>query len=293
MSNTPFASLSGGIPNNAQDFAASIIFTVAFAVLIPICIFRLVVKETRTRILIRPLIFCLTQAVAYGMRAAIANGSTSTGIYEASEILLLAGFSAICEPIPALLTRVAGKYSKGASQHAENRLQQRVLLLCRLAITVALILGIVASTDISANESQSTMNSIKQYRIANAALIIGAISTSAIIAVNLISARLLQIRAVVVLVIQCALLIITAAYKLGSTLDRPANFSRSGKIVFYILTGAVEWLATLIFFAVNINQFFPPRITRASETSIAHEQNDKTIAVSLPGTRDEPSKEYV
>ncbi|GAA93711.1 hypothetical protein E5Q_00357, partial [Mixia osmundae IAM 14324] len=48
--------------------------------------------------------------------------------------------------------------------------------------------------------------------------------------------------------------IITTSYKLGSTLDPPGKTSRSGKIVFYILIGVMDWLITLIFFAVNINQ---------------------------------------
>ncbi|GAA99795.1 hypothetical protein E5Q_06498, partial [Mixia osmundae IAM 14324] len=205
MSNT-FPSLSGGIPNKTQDFAASIVFAIAFAALIPAGIARLVSKDSRTFILIRPFIFCITQDAAYGMRAALANGNSSTGVYIASEILLLGGFSAICKPIPALLTRVAGKCQKRSFQHADNKIQQHILLFCRLVVILAGIFSVIASTKISGNESQSTANSIEHYRIANAALIIGAISVSALIAVNLIQAGLLQILAVVVIVIQCGLL---------------------------------------------------------------------------------------
>lgn len=66
------------------DSSQSIVFIVAFALLIPVGIWRFAVKSTRTPVLIRPLIFCVLRVATYVVRAMMANGSYSIGIISAA-----------------------------------------------------------------------------------------------------------------------------------------------------------------------------------------------------------------
>jgi len=260
-SSDSFPALSGGIPTKSQDLAASIIFTIAFALLLIPAAWRLISSESRSLVLIRPTIFCIAQVVAYGIRAVIANGNDSTQLFEASEILLLAGFILICEPIPALLTRVIGKKPKKGQLPTvplDPRLavHQRVLALLRVALIVALVMGIVAATSISTNESASTEQNIKTYRIVNAALVIVALVGCALVSISIISHGLLEHTAIIFLLVQSVLIIITAAYKLENVLKPAGSFSIGGKIAFYVLNSAVQWFIGANYFVLNLNRYF-------------------------------------
>jgi hypothetical protein len=61
-------------------------------------------------------------------------------------------------------SRVIGKDGDTPFPSQSLQLQRKALTILRIALMVALILGIIAATDISSNESESTMQSIKQYR---------------------------------------------------------------------------------------------------------------------------------
>ncbi|KAF8597659.1 hypothetical protein BDV93DRAFT_562080 [Ceratobasidium sp. AG-I] len=67
-------SITGGIPTKAQDLAPSIIFIIAYACLIPLAIWRLASKASRSTTLIRPAIFVLVRIATYIVRAIQATG---------------------------------------------------------------------------------------------------------------------------------------------------------------------------------------------------------------------------
>ncbi|GFZ51233.1 hypothetical protein JCM24511_08991 [Saitozyma sp. JCM 24511] len=280
-----FPAISGGIPTKSQDLVASTVFTVAYALLLLPAIWRLFSTRSRSIILIRPTIFCGAQAAAYALRAVVANGNDSEKVFEVgtasliesgvsfgvqyteaqfadpsvlqiSEILLLAGFILICEPIPALLTRVIGKEGDGAFPSASRQLQRKGLAILRIALVIALILGILAATDISSNESASTQAAIKHYRTANACLVIGAMAGSAVVAVYVAIEGFITSRAVLWLVIQGVLIVLTAAYKLENTLNPSDPYALKSKVVFYILNAAVQWCIGLWYFTFNLNDLF-------------------------------------
>ena len=77
-----FQNILGGIPSH-DDLAPSIVFTIAFALLLPVVIWRLVRPTTRSLVLIRPLIYILIRIVTFAIRADEANGDTSTGLFSA------------------------------------------------------------------------------------------------------------------------------------------------------------------------------------------------------------------
>ena len=78
---------------------------------------------------------------------------------------------------------VIGKKIKGPWRGPSVALLQRVLAILRVLLIVALIMGILAATNISDHASPSTISNIKTYRTTNAALILAAIVGSAILAV--------------------------------------------------------------------------------------------------------------
>ncbi|KZV90057.1 hypothetical protein EXIGLDRAFT_838083 [Exidia glandulosa HHB12029] len=100
MSSTtsPNTALTGILARKA-DFAPSIVFTIAFAVLLPIGIWRFVSRETRTRQLIQPTIFCLMRIATYIVRAVMANGQLSVGLVAAEMVLLGASALLVIEPL--------------------------------------------------------------------------------------------------------------------------------------------------------------------------------------------------
>jgi hypothetical protein len=63
-------------------------------------------------------------------------------------------------------SRVIGKTAKGGGRFGTmaDAPEKRILAVLRVALVVALILGVVAATDIGTNESPSTIASIKHYR---------------------------------------------------------------------------------------------------------------------------------
>lgn len=99
-------SLVGGIPVKSQDFAAcdfrvspllvanntdsrahrSIIFIVAFVLLIPLALWRIVRKSTRSTVLIRPCIVLVVRIATYAIRAVEANGNYAEGLFIAEQV---------------------------------------------------------------------------------------------------------------------------------------------------------------------------------------------------------------
>ncbi|KAG8694871.1 hypothetical protein FRC11_001903, partial [Ceratobasidium sp. 423] len=67
-------SITGGIPIKSQDLAASIVFIILYVCLIPLAVWRLASRESRTTTMIRPAIFVLVRIATYIMRAVQSNG---------------------------------------------------------------------------------------------------------------------------------------------------------------------------------------------------------------------------
>ncbi|KAL7006481.1 hypothetical protein EMMF5_003902 [Cystobasidiomycetes sp. EMM_F5] len=262
--------LTGGVPLKSQDLAASIIFAAAFAPLLPLAIWRLVKKESRLLVLIRPAVFIQLQIVGYAIRAALSvqdsslTNQPSLALFIVSQVFLLAGSVLICEPIPSLVVRMIGKKQNGVP-HAYER-QSRALRLAQLALLAALVIGIVASIKVSPDDSQDTLNTIIQMRIANAALIIGALGLTIIVALSLIGARVLALNTGL-LAVQAVLIIIFAAYRLHIALHNPDPLAASTKIIFYVFNTLPQWLCCVLYFVFNLKTLYPE-----AELQVARQQ---------------------
>ena len=121
-------------------------------------------------------------------------------------------------------SRVIGKKDDGIWRGASVAFFQRILALLRIALIVALIMGVVAATDISDHGSQSNIRSIKTYRTVNAALIFGAIGGSAVLGIMAQRHNLLPIRAMIMLVTTCSLIVRPSNLHLPMELTRVAHY---------------------------------------------------------------------
>jgi hypothetical protein len=100
-------SILGGIPLPGQDHAASIIFLVAFAILLFGTLFRYTRSATRTTALLRPIAFDLLRIVTYGLRYKQASGDYSVGLFIGTQVMFSLGLLFMGEPVLALLNEAA------------------------------------------------------------------------------------------------------------------------------------------------------------------------------------------
>ncbi|GAA5967832.1 hypothetical protein JCM21900_001786, partial [Sporobolomyces salmonicolor] len=172
--------LTGGVPLKHPDFAASIVFVIAFLLLTPVALFRIIRPASRTTVLARPAIFLVARVGTYVVRAIQANGNYSTGLFIAEQILLLCGFLLLCGPLVSLVKyhTYQGWIPTGQKGSQPFELITRLL---HVALLVAVILGIVVGSEISnAKNNPDTLNTLKDCRWANAIL------STAVIAISIV-----------------------------------------------------------------------------------------------------------
>ncbi|KAB5589574.1 Proteophosphoglycan protein [Ceratobasidium theobromae] len=247
-------SITGGIPIKSQDFAASIIFTIMYICLIPLAGFRFVKKESRSTSMIRPAIFVLVRVATYIMRAVQANGNYSETLFIVEQVFLLAGFPIICD---AILTLLEYHITRTHTSPEQGKVTQRACRLLRLALLIALVLGIIAGTEIGgAINNPNKKNNLRTLRNVNAilclALVIGVIIVVLIAQVH----KSLPVVPTAVLVFMAACLIVAAAYRLASIHTTNPPIARSTKIKFYVLLALMEWVVNATLFSVNARAMF-------------------------------------
>ncbi|KAH7327601.1 hypothetical protein B0J17DRAFT_722602 [Rhizoctonia solani] len=247
-------SITGGIPTKSQDFAASLIFIIAYASLIPLAVWRLASKASRSTTMIRPAIFVLVRTATYIMRAIQSNGNYSEVLFIVEQVFLLAGFPIICEAILSLLeyhiTRIHTSPKQGQTT-------QRVCRLLRLALLAALIVGIVAGTQMSSAITDPSKGSqLRSLRNANAALCLAIVLGVIVVVLFAQFHKNLPVRPTALLIFIAGCLVISGAYRLAliHTINPP--FAISTKVKFYVLLALMEWLVTLTLFAVNARVMF-------------------------------------
>ncbi|EJD38774.1 hypothetical protein AURDEDRAFT_71786 [Auricularia subglabra TFB-10046 SS5] len=86
----------------AHDVTQSILFTILFAVVLPIGIWRYVKRTSRTGTLILPILFCPIRIATYIVRALMAQGDRSNGMIVAEMVLLTAASYFVIEPLITL-----------------------------------------------------------------------------------------------------------------------------------------------------------------------------------------------
>ncbi|GAA6014190.1 hypothetical protein JCM10207_006127 [Rhodosporidiobolus poonsookiae] len=260
--------LTGGIPTRGEDLAASIIFIILFALLIPLAVWRFADRRTRTFTLLRPAIIVLVRVATYIIRAIQANGNYDEGLFIGEQVLLLAGLVPLMEPLVKLVRYHVRRTwvpeppaAEGAAQKKVTTLD-RALRLLDLAVLVALILGIVAGSQTGdAIGDPDAASQLKRYRYATIGLSLFVLGVSILVtcAVHLRSSSDMPLPATLYILALSGLLIIPNIYKLVISVHSTALYGSGLKAGFYLLSALPEWLVCLAFFAFNLNDMFSIR----------------------------------
>ncbi|QRV74436.1 proteophosphoglycan protein [Ceratobasidium sp. AG-Ba] len=284
-------SITGGIPIKSQDLAPSIIFIVAYAILIPLAVFRIVRKESRSTTLIRPAIFIVVRIATYILRALQANGNYAEALFIVEQVFLLAGFPIICEAILSLLESHTTRTHTSSKQ---GQITQRVTRLLRIALLVALIIGIVAGTQYSSALSDpSKLDTLRTLRNVNAglclAIVIGVIVVVLVAQVH----KNLPIQPTILLVFMAGCLVVAGAYRLAMIHTTSPPLSIATKAKFYILLTLMEWLVTATLFAFNVRMLFAEDLAKEKKDAAKRgEQQGQAPYEQVPmGTRS-PNQHY-
>ncbi|KAM6502158.1 hypothetical protein JOM56_002135 [Amanita muscaria] len=277
------------------DYSPSVLFAVLYAALLPLIIFRLIDKRSRSILLISTSIFSVERIIIYSLRAAQARSDTlrlSSNLINYLQISFAMGFIAIANDVikflhcPAVNTTFScdmyeqAPAARDAPLNARNqqtvevkdyprrrfciRRSHEISLLIFLTV---LILSIVANrTFAQLFTDQSNATSV--FRLRYVATALGLLFTLRI-AVATIWAYLklprIRTKAVVILLSVCTLVTITAIYRLSvmyNMTDSPLSVgphslnSPGAKACFYVFHILPEWLASLILFSTNLRQLF-------------------------------------
>ncbi|KAG9103894.1 hypothetical protein FRC06_007141 [Ceratobasidium sp. 370] len=278
-------SITGGIPTKSQDLAASIIFIIAYACLIPLAVFRLAKKESRSTTLIRPAIFILVRLATYVMRAVQANGNYGQTLFIVEQVFLLAGFPIICEAILSLLEY---HITRTHTSPKQGQVTQRVVRVLRLALVAALVIGIVAGTQYSSDLSDpSKLNNLRTLRNVNAGLCLGIVLGVIVVVVVAHVHKNLPVQPTIMLVFMAGCLVIAGAYRLAMIHTTSPPLAVSTKVKFYVLLSLMEWLVTTTLFVVNARTLFAEDLAKEKKRAAKHgEQQGQTPYEQVPmGTR--------
>jgi len=249
-------SVYGGLPTKSQDLAASILFTILFALLLPLCVYRLVNKDSRSLLVFRIFLFVPTRVVSYILRSVEASGTYSVGIFIAEFVLILSGFNLLCEPLVAVMEQHLHASAYNARLQ-EPFLIQRLLKLMRLGLLAALVLGIYCATLYSSAEnSSSTVANIDQYRLAISGLNMGITGLTVVLVLLLHKPFQMQRSGTLFIVGVGLLASITSAYRLAGVVHRQPLLAARTKIYFYVFGALPELLATIPFLAFNLHTVF-------------------------------------
>ncbi|GAA5965518.1 hypothetical protein JCM3765_007361 [Sporobolomyces pararoseus] len=278
--------LSGGVPRKNQDFAASILFTVAYSIVIPILALRYFRKSSRTSILLRIAFFLPTRIATFVIRTIQAGGDESEGLFVSEQILLLCGFLLLLEPFSTLVK--FNLYRHWTPEGKKHNLA-RTLFLIRLALLAAVGLGeyIGSRAQDALTDPGSESTTLRKCRWAAGGISLGVVVLSLGLAVY---AQTLERRSYVRTVYLSVLgicLLIPSIYKLALYANPSSPTSSSGKAVFYLLFCLPELLAALVYLSINLEQTFEIKEGTAKE-----EWNEKAIEGDIGGSYSSPYSEW-
>ncbi|GAA5852679.1 hypothetical protein JCM8547_002587 [Rhodosporidiobolus lusitaniae] len=255
--------LTGGIPTESQDLAASIVFAVAFLLLLPLAILRFAQPATRTWVLLRPTIVATLRIATYIIRAVEAKGNYSEGLFIAEQVLLLSGLIPLVDPIVSLLRAhvkrnwIPEPPARAGEEQKKRTMLDRALRVLKLAVLVAIILGIVSGVKAgNAINDPDQASQLKTYRYATIGLTLFIIGVSALVCCAVHVRDGLPLRGTLFILLACGILLIPNLYKLVTALHHPSMLSGGTKAAFYLLSAWPEHLCILLYLWPNLNEMF-------------------------------------
>ncbi|GAA5949479.1 hypothetical protein JCM3765_002675 [Sporobolomyces pararoseus] len=276
--------LTGGIPLKNQDFAASILFTIAYALSVPLLAWRIGRKSSRTLVLIRPAVFVVIRIATYVVRAIQADGNESEGLFVTEQIFFLCGFLLLLEPFSTLVK--FNLYRHWIPEGKRHSLA-RFLLLIRLAIITAIILGIyIGSNTQDAITDPGLESTLARCRWTGGGLALGVVVLSLLLALYAQIRGFSDLRRTCYLAALGTCLLIPSVYKLVLYADPSHPFSSTGKAVFYILFSLPEFIAILVYLSINLETTF-----EIKEGSAKEKWNKKAEKGKVTGAYSSPYRE--
>ncbi|CUA69203.1 hypothetical protein RSOLAG22IIIB_08329 [Rhizoctonia solani] len=188
------------------------------------------------------------------MRAVQSNGNYSETLFIVEQVFLLAGFPIICDAILSLLEY---HITRNHTSPKQGQITQRVCHLLGLALLVALIVGIIAGTQMSnAISDPSKAPQLRTLRNVNAALCLAIVIGVIAVVVFAHFHKHLPVLPTALLVFMAGCLTVAGAYRLALIHRTNPPLARSTKVKFYILLALMEWLVSAALFVVNARVVF-------------------------------------
>ncbi|EAL23189.1 hypothetical protein CNBA5330 [Cryptococcus deneoformans B-3501A] len=239
-SDTPYAELeqfnfTGGLPSST-DLAPSIIFIIAilqYGLLLPLLLWRIITKQYRTTILIRPAVFVLCRLGSLGLRAYMSKNVYGEGELIAELVMISVGPLFLIEPIISCWRLHIESDVPKADQPRWVRLLSIIL---RVGLFAAIITAIVGSSLIgNAIMDSSMMNTVNSLRRASMIL------SMVVVAVGFVATFLTQLhfsltlRSTIWLYCLEACMIIVTVYKIAQFESSDPDAAARSQVTFWVL----------------------------------------------------------
>jgi len=246
---------TGGFPTS-KDFAPSIVFLVLYAITTPILIWRLVRRQDRTVVLIRPTIFVGMRFAMLIIRAIEAKQNKFVlGLLIAELVLVSIGFLFLIDPVIQLWKRHVGSVMPKNQQPQWVQKLALVLLLALLAaIGTAAAGGGLTS---QAFDSQAGINKVKSLREASYCI---SLAVVVILLFAIVSTHYrfgLDSRRTLYILIPGLSLLIVAVYRVAQVFSTNPNSAARQLATFWVLQIFFEFVAFCSLIAISIPTWFP------------------------------------
>lgn len=244
---------TGGFPTD-KDLAPSIIFSILYALSLPVLVWRFVDPTSRNKPLIRPAIFAFVRLGSMVLRAVMSKNNYGIGELIAELTLVSIGYLFLISPVVTLWKRHVDNSSPPPHPGWVNRLDKLLQLTLLASIGTAIAGGALTS---NAFQSQSGMDTVKNLRHASniLSLVTIAVATFALIATHF--KLQMDIQRTGYLLIPALSLLIVAVYRVAQTFENNPNSSARTLAAFWVLQILFEFIAYVSLLAIKIPEWFP------------------------------------
>lgn len=234
------------------DLAPSIIFTIAFALVLAGGIWRYITREKlERRVLIEPLIFCVLRLASYSLRAANAeaDGRASRGALVTEGILLGSAAYFVIAPLIVLSRRLL-ESDEVASQH---RYVYWTVIVLNVGLVASVVLTIISATHIGSSDPTSGAG----QRQGSAIIYVGIVSVL-VLALGYFHFLRQRLPRLATYFLLCTgfLLMIPSAFRLALVYDKPGTHSVAG---FWLALALPELMVAIMYFSANLANLVPEK----------------------------------
>ncbi|KAH7097396.1 hypothetical protein BKA62DRAFT_716546 [Auriculariales sp. MPI-PUGE-AT-0066] len=281
MSSTHNSSL--GIVPTSADFAPSIIFTIAYIVLLPVAIWRGASRETRCMALIQPVIFVVLRVATWAIRAYLAKAKLSIGLIATETVLVSSATVLLYRLFVAETRKILTNWVPRAAPTSYDRRNQPVhrdslgivLRLLDLALMATVIMSIYGATQTgdAINGVQDAIDTLSTLRKASAFVLLG---VSGICIGSLLwfsQQHSLPNRAVYVNCVIGLVLAVIAAYRIAVAYRASGSGSAAA---FWCALALPEIIVVVIVFSLNLKEFVPEnpqKVDYSRQTGVPHSRD--------------------